>query len=466
MNQAARPGARPEGTFNAEVLRAVLQQRLQLSPGAAVRVAFSGGLDSHALLHALCELRAGYPFELSAIHIDHGLQPESAAWAESCVRVCRELGVPCAVERVRVVAAPRQSPEALAREARYARLRECVRPGDVLMTAHHRDDQAETVLLQLLRGAGLHGLAAMPEVAPFGPASLVRPLLGFTRAALARYAQDRGLRWIEDHSNRDTRYARNFLRHAVLPLLETRWPQATTALARSARHLAEAMRVVDAVAAADLARCQPGAAGHVMPASSILRAPLRTLDAARARYALRHWIRGCGFGLPHSRLLNDILVRFIHRAVPATASLCWAGAELRCYRDRIYLMSPPGGLDRAQERNWDLTGPLAIPGTRASLVPAADVGRGLCRARLAGPVRVRWRAGGEQCLLPAQAHRKKLKKLYQERGIPPWERPYLPLVYVGDTLAAVADLWVCAPFAATGDAPGVTLALTRTDVST
>lgn len=466
MNQAARPAARTEGTFNAETLRAVLQQRLHLSPGAGVRVAFSGGLDSHVLLHALCDLRASYPFGLFAIHIDHGLQPESAAWAESCRRVCRELDVSCAVERVRIVATPRQSLEALAREARYARLREFVRPGDALMTAHHRDDQAETVLLQLLRGAGLHGLAAMPEVAPFGPGSLVRPLLGFSRVALARYAQDRGLRWIEDHSNRDTRYARNFVRHAVLPLLETRWPQATTALARSARHLAQAMQVVDAVAAGDLARCQPGMAGYVVPASSILLEPLRELEEVRARYALRHWIRSCGFGLPHSGLLNDILHRFVYGVVPATASLCWPGAELRRYRDRIYLTRPLGRLDTARELSWDLTGPLAIPGTHASLVPAADVGRGLSRASLAGPVRVRWRAGGEQCLLPTQAHHKKLKKLYQERGIPPWERAYLPLVYVGDALAAVADLWVCAPFAATGDMPAITLALRHTDGST
>ena len=211
--------------FSPAILEAILVDRLGLTLATPLRVAYSGGIDSHVLLHALVALRQSATWRISAIHIDHGLQPASADWALHCRRVCSDLKIDCAVERIDVSRVKEDGVEAAARRARYACLGRRLAAGEALLTAHHRDDQAETLMLQLLRGSGIHGLAAMPEVAPFGVGRLARPLLSFTRAALKRYAACHGLEWIEDVSNEDTRLARNFLRRRVFPLLAERWPE-------------------------------------------------------------------------------------------------------------------------------------------------------------------------------------------------------------------------------------------------
>ncbi|MFQ5937184.1 MAG: tRNA lysidine(34) synthetase TilS, partial [Acidiferrobacterales bacterium] len=223
-----------EPGFSAGALGRTLTQRLGAT--SSLKVAYSGGLDSHVLLHALCQLRASAHWVISAIHVDHGLHPESARWAEHCQQVCEQLGVVCTVERIQVSDTDSLGTEAAARRLRYACFAQHIGYQDALLTAHHLDDQAETVLLQLLRGTGVRGLAGMPEVTAFSGGKLVRPLLEFTRAELAAYAESQGLHWVEDVSNRDVSYGRNFLRHQVLPLLEQRWPQASRLIARAGRH--------------------------------------------------------------------------------------------------------------------------------------------------------------------------------------------------------------------------------------
>ena len=241
-----------DNVFSPSALTDVLR-RLGLSPETPLKVAFSGGLDSCVLLHALCILRDEMSLRLSAVHVDHGLQPASAAWAQHAKKFCEDLNVSCAIERLHIpdVKIREHGLEAAARQARYACLARHVVAGEVLLTAHHVDDQAETVLLQLLRGSGTHGLAAMPEIAPFSSGRLARPLLAYTRAQLADYAEREKLQWVDDASNCDPRFSRNYLRYQVFPLLDARWPGAARQIARAAALSAEAAGLLDAVAQAD-----------------------------------------------------------------------------------------------------------------------------------------------------------------------------------------------------------------------
>ncbi len=441
--------------FSPAALARILLERLTLSPTTRFQLAYSGGLDSHVLLHALAHLQRTHGLNLGAVHVDHGLQADSRDWAQHCARVCAALGIPCIIERVQVPDARADGLEAAARRARYVCLARHVGAGDALLTAHHLDDQAETVLLQLLRGAGVHGLAAMPAIAPFSAGVLARPLLGFTRAALAHYARAEKLQWIEDSSNRDLRRARNLVRHQVLPLLQQRWPAAVRQLAQTARHAAEAAALLDDLAGADLGACATGAALRV---TLLARLPL-----ARQRNVLRHWIRQRGLRVPSAALLERILDQV--RAAPRTrhAVIHWRDADLRRYRDELVLMPAGEGLPApAQAIVWDGKSPLALPdiGLRLRLWP--EFGSGLSRARLEGAVlQVRFRHGGETCRLPGRGHRHKLKKLLQAAGVPPWERARLPLLFVNDTLAAVGDRWVCEPFAARADEPGLALVVEK-----
>ncbi len=439
--------------FSTSALERILTEDLGLNPDTPLKVAYSGGLDSHVLLHALCQLRLHAPWQVEAIHIDHGLQPQSSQWARHCRHICEALNVPCVVEQVRV-RHRKDSLEAAARRARYEALAHHVSAGEVLLTAHHQDDQAETVLLQLLRGGGVHGLAAMPRITDFSRGRLARPLLGFTRQALAAYAASERLQWIEDDSNRDMRYARNYLRHRVFPVILERWPEASRQLARSARNTAQAAVVLDEIAHLDLKVCQAGA----KPMLSI--AALLGLSPARQRNLIRFWVREQGLGVPSEAQLQRILDQL--RQLPRTgqAVIRWPGAVLRRYRDKLAVMPEQTVEDRNWSCAWHPSTPLEIPGTGARLRTVATVGAGLSRERLNGKsMVVRLRQGGETCRLPGRRHRHKLKKMLQEAGIPPWERERMPLVYVAGELAAVGDRWVCEPYAAKPEEPGLVLVL-------
>ncbi|GMR03863.1 MAG: tRNA lysidine(34) synthetase TilS [Gammaproteobacteria bacterium] len=445
-------------SFSTPTLERILTEDLGLSPGTPLKVAYSGGLDSHVLLHALCQLRLRVSWKIKAIHVDHGLQPQSPQWARHCRRICEALNVPCVVEQVRVQR-HKDSLEAAARRARYESLARHVSADEVLLTAHHQDDQAETVLLQLLRGGGVHGLAAMPKITGFSQGRLARPLLGFTRQALAAYATREQLTWIEDDSNRDMRFARNYLRYRVFPIIFDRWPEASRQLARSARNTAQAAAVLDEIAHLDLKACR-------IETKPMLRiAALLRLSSARQRNLIRFWVREQGLGVPSETQLRRILGQL--RQLPRTGQsiIRWPGAVLRRYRDKLAVMPVQADRDRNWSRAWDPSAPLEIPGTGARLRTVATVGAGLSRERLNGrSVVVRLRQGGETCRLPGRSHRHKLKKMLQEAGIPPWEREQMPLIYVEGELAAVGDRWVCEPYAAKLEEPGLVLVLDRSEL--
>jgi tRNA(Ile)-lysidine synthase len=310
---------------------------------------------------------------------------------------------------------------------------------DVLLTAHHQDDQAETVLLQLLRGSGAHGLAAMPALVPFGQGRHARPLLGFTRAQLEGYARAEGLTWIEDPSNRDTHIARSLLRVDVFPRLLKRWPGAPGSLARTAQHLAEAAHLLDDLAALDLAVC-------LQADGSLDIGGLAPLSTPRQRNVVRFWIRRRGLRAPAPAVLDQVVAHVSRLPQTRHALVGWAEGEIRRYRDRLVLRrasSAPQPFVLA----WNPPAPLDLAGRRLRVVEGH--GEGLSRQRLSGRrLTVRSRRGGETCQLGGRRHHTRLKKLLQTAGVPPWERSTLPLVYVDDQLAAIGDRWVCEPFQA------------------
>jgi tRNA(Ile)-lysidine synthase len=448
---ARQPERRVRRRFTPDALAHVLSAKLQLTSDIPLYVAYSGGMDSHALLHAAAQLRRLASWKVTALHVDHGLQPHSSAWERHCAAVCAALGVPYQSERVSVRDIAARGLEDAAREARYAALAARLPPGGVLLTAHHQDDQAETMLLQLFRGAGVAGLAGMPAIAEFGDGRLARPLLGFERQALASYAQTQRLQWIEDASNQDEELTRNFLRHRVWPVIAERWPQVAERLALAASHQGAALRLLDQLAAIDLA--------PIATADGELNIEL-LLQFAPDRQAnlLRYWIRTGGMNAPSERVLQQILARVGRCPVSRHALIRWGNAEVRRYRNRLVLQPWARPVPAGWEATWDPTTTLEIPATGWSLRAQTTVGSGLSRSRIGdGALHVRFRRGGERCRVRGHTH--KVKKLLQEAGVPPWERARLPLVYVGAELAAIGDRWVCEPYAAHPEEPGMLLVL-------
>ncbi len=437
-----------------------LLQTLSTLPDVShYRVAYSGGLDSQVLLHALASRRSELPAPLQAIHIHHGLQPDADHWAEQCRAYCREQQIPLTLVECDVKVGKGESLEAAARDARYHAFREQMGDGDILLTAHHCDDQAETVLLQLLRGSGLRGLSAMPFLAPFGPGYLARPLLDFSRAQLAAYAAGEGLEWAEDASNRDIAYDRNFLRQQVLPLLVGRWPALGRTLSRSARHCAEAQRLIDEMAQADLDLLRSGEGEYQRAPASITSSlsltGLGQLPPPRARAVLRAWIRESDYRLPDTARLDRLLREMTEAAADRNPMIHWAGVEARRYRDRLYLMPPLPAFDESSIIEWDGETSLQLP-SGLGLLTIEKGKEGIDRQRwLSGRIRVRFRSGGECCRPASHARNRPLKKLFQEEGIPPWLRARIPLITIDDQLAAVAGLWLCEPFRATKGEDGI-----------
>jgi tRNA(Ile)-lysidine synthase len=405
-------------------------------------VALSGGLDSVVLLHAMSVLAGARDFSLRAVHVDHGLDAASGDWAQSCRRICAEVGVPLTVLRLGLVPGRGDSVEATAREARYAALADNLARSERLLTAHHGDDQLETVLIQLMRGAGVAGLAAMPARAPCGAGWHLRPFLGSGRAQIQAYAVEHGLSWQDDPMNTALRFDRAWLRDRVLPAIRERWPAAAATVSRSAAHLAEASRLLDAQGAAD--------AASLLDEGRLSLAGLASLDNDRQANVLRWWLRRAGLRAPPAARLAEALRMFLLAREDASPFLRWDGGELRRYRGRLYAMAPMGGhVDEAPAHVGRLL-PLGPGLGQFGLV--ADHGGGL-------PADSRWtirfRQGGESLRPHPGRPRKRLKALCQEARIVPWMRDRLPLVFGDDRLVAVGDLWLDADIAVPRGVPSL-----------
>ena len=410
---------------------------------AELCVAYSGGLDSTVLLHALARAiadRAHYTMRVA--HVDHQLHPDSARWREECGRVAQSLRIEFVPLVVSVTASPELGVEAAAREARYAALREILKPNEVLLTAHHADDQLETMLMALMRGAGLRGLSGVPSVQIFGGGWLARPLLEFGRAELEEWARTERLQWLEDPSNENTSFDRNFLRKRVLPTLRERWPAAAHSATRSTAHLREAGRLLDVLAAADLEAVAIG--------DCLGMARLANLAPARRRNVLRHWIRQHGVRVPSTRKLATIERDLLIAREDRLPCVEWDGVEVRRHRGLLYCMRQRPPFESADTLTWNVSQVLELPAQLGRLRVQRDPLGGLALARLPAALQVHFRHGGEELQPAGDPHHRKLKKLLQDAHVLPWWRDRVPLIYAAERLVAVGDLWIAEEFAARG----------------
>lgn len=394
-------------------------------------LAYSGGVDSQCLLHVLADLRDALDLDLTAVHIHHGLQPGADEWLSFCKQEAARLGIAFVSQRCQLVDVNQSGVEAAARKARYEALADIVPPDAFLLTAQHQDDQAETLLLQLLRGAGPRGLAAMPAAGERLGRQIRRPLLTVSRAEIESYALEHGLQWREDPSNQDVRFDRNYLRHQLLPVIRKRWPQAAKTLTRSATLMAESQQLLDELAGID--------AGQIDCEDSSCSVPLDQLSAlsiARQRNLLRFLLRRWQFALPSYQKLEELRAVMFSARVDGQPEICWDSVIARRYQNRLYLTSA------VPEQTQPARQPLNPPphktvlehGFEISWQPSAT---GIDKRFQAELLYVDYRQGGEQFKPAGAPHHKPLKHWFQIWQVPPWLRQRIPLIYSDAKLLAV-----------------------------
>jgi tRNA(Ile)-lysidine synthase len=413
---------------------------------ARLVLALSGGIDSVVLLHLLCILREQYSVELQAVHVHHGLSSQAGNWAEFCAQLCETHAVELSIHRVHIADADPAGIEAAARRARQQVFSGL--DADFIVTAHQQDDQAETLLLQLLRGAGPKGMAAMAELQrqPGWRAAHLRPLLGVSRETIQDYALTHTLPWVEDDSNQDIRFRRNALRLQVMPLLQSYFPGASTTLARAASLQAEAAGLLD-----DLARLD---AAEAIAHDRLDCAALAALSLPRARNLLRHFIESQGQPMPSERRLNEALRQVGEARDDAAVRVGLGSVNLVRFRGGVYLApcAPPW----SEPVRWLGETCLEVPGAGVAVQFDAVVGAGLRRTVLESAiVTLGVRRGGERLRLHAGGPHRSLKNLMQERAIPPWQRQRLPLLWCGDQLVWAAGIGLDADALAAPGEPGL-----------
>lgn len=423
-----------------------------LARDCRIGVGLSGGLDSVVLLHLLCQLALDFRWQISALHVHHGISPNANAWAAFCTTYCAFLKIP--LQTVHVDVTPLRGHYGLEAAARILRHEAYARSdSDVVALAHHADDQAETLLLQLLRGSGVRGAAAMPLITETsGQPRILRPLLALRRQEILDYAQAHRLQWIEDETNADQHYARNFVRHSVFPLLAERFPAMQQTLVRSAAHFAEAAELMDHLAAQD-------AKGAISEGWLELGA-LAPLSPARAKNLLRHYLEIRGAPAPTAAQLQQMLEQIANKRADAAVCVDFAGWQLRRYRNRIWVEPVQAVSDQATNLSWHGEPSLHWQPLGMQVSFTAVQGAGLSLAKLQqAPVSLCLRHGAEFLRPHPRARSRSLKNLLQESAIPPWRRARLPLLYCGDKLVWIPDVALAAEFQAEPDEAGVLPAL-------
>ncbi|MGA3157045.1 MAG: tRNA lysidine(34) synthetase TilS [Steroidobacteraceae bacterium] len=423
--------AAPPAALSSAWLARELKELIGPLRGRRLCIAYSGGIDSTALLALAAPLRRSQHVHVRALHIHHGLQAEAGQWAEAAAARCRVLQLPLTVRQVQVARTKGDSPEAAARLARYGAFAEELAAGELLLLAQHQDDQLETVLLQLLRGAGPAGLAAMSVLSSCGAGQLARPLLGVRRVQLEAVVRKQGLSWSEDPSNRALHFDRNYLRHQVLPALLERWPAAAATVSRSAALMAEAQLQLEQMADTLLAQALEGEA---------LSVPiLRRFSARERRQVVRRYLRARHLALPDQRRLLEIVGPVLQARADAHTCVRYGEVEIHRFGAQLLARSRlPPLLANLIDWRWGREPALALAGAgELTLVP--QVYGPLRLAALPEVLTVRFRQGGERLAMP-HGHGS-LKHLLQERRVPPWLRARVPLIYAGERLLAVADLW-------------------------
>ena len=438
-------------------LPALVEAKLKnwVQPGRHLALALSGGADSVVLLDILAQLRAGLHFHLSALYINHQIIPSAALWGDFCAGLCARRDVPFETVTVDVGRRAGESLEALARAARYRVFSE--QPADFVVLAQHLDDQAETLLLQLLRGAGAKGLSAMAELSTqdFGRGTgFLRPLLDVPRRTIVDYAVLHGLKWVEDESNADIAFDRNYLRHEVLPLLGKRFPGYRETFSRTSRNLAECALLLD-----DLARLDHAAA--VVDGRLRVDA-LRELSGPRAKNLMRHYLAGAGAPTPSAGRLENMLQQLRGSRDDAQVHICLGDVLVRRYRGDVYIekktLTPQPNL----RVTWISQQVIDLPDSGGRLLFEHVAGQGLSLARLtAEPVTIRLRQGGEHLRPDCRRPNRSLKNLLQEGGVPSWQRQSLPLLFSGETLVFVPGIGAECEYQAKEGEPGLVVKFER-----
>lgn len=426
---------------------------------SSILIGLSGGVDSVVLLHLLHKLAPFFSWRISALHVHHGISPNADLWSDFCTDLCASFNIPLQIRRVDIAPLREHGVEAAARKLRYAAF--AGQACDFVALAHHADDQAETLLLQLLRGAGVRGASAMPVLSlskRFALSQservqfiehnhtlrLIRPLLHCSRQEIIDYAGANQLRWIEDESNSDDIYPRNFLRHRVLPLLGEKFPAYRDTLARSAQHFAEASLLLDELAQQDAEQAIEGATLSVQA--------LQSLNPARAKNMLRYFLHIVGAPMPQAVQLDAMLRQLCDARRDASVCVNYGGWEVRRYLGRAYVLRASGEFDNSLVLPWQGEDELEWPALNARLrferKQFQQVGPAMISMEKlqSAPVTLRFRCGGESLRPYPDAANRSLKNLLQEHRIPPWRRDRLPLLYCGEELVCVAGVAVSAGY--------------------
>lgn len=425
----------------------------QLPEQSSILIGLSGGVDSVVLLHYLCQNAVRYAWRLCALHVHHGISRNADNWAEFCIELCAQYQVPLHIEYVDIAPLRGHGVEAAARKLRHAAFarQSC----DFVALAHHIDDQAETLLLQLLRGAGVRGAAAMPQlIGRTDSIPLVRPLLNCTRQEILDYAAEHSLRWINDESNVDASYPRNYLRHRIFPLIDEKFPAYRETLARSAQNFAEASELLDELArldASDLYTAQHG--GSEAGELSMKVSRLKSLSLLRAKNLFRFYLHEKGAPTPQASQLRDMFWQLFDARNDASVCVSYGGGwQVRRYRDEVFVLPTLNEFDRNFVLAWSGELELDWPALDSQLhfkstKQTQETGISLAKLQC-GPVTLRLRSGGETLRPNPNAARRTLKNLLQEKLVPPWQRDRLPLLYCGNDLVCVPNVAIAAEYQA------------------
>ena len=395
-------------------------------------VAYSGGLDSHVLLH-FCAKYSSLP--VRAVYIHHGLMAEADLWSVHCAEVCEALQVPFKTIHVDASKRVGESPEETARKARYTALKSELEPGDCLLTAHHQDDQSETVLLQLFRGAGSAGLAAMPLISKSNHIFHARPMLGFSRDEIHEFANDNGLKWVEDPSNTDTDFDRNLLRQEIIPHIKKRWSKLGDSLSKVATQQQDTLEIIEAMAAIDLASIVTHQS-HVIDMAGLVK-----LSQPRQLNVLRYWINSSAHDAPTANVLQQLIQSVLPAADDANPEVCWGQSEIRRYQGKLYCLKQIEH-DESDVYDWNPREKLMLVNLGIELQAEQASIQGLNIESLDENLKVSFRQGGEKIRPVGRKNTHSLKKLMQEAGIPPWQRSRIPLIYFKNELICVYGYWI------------------------
>ena len=408
-------------------------------------VAFSGGVDSRVLLELAAQYAQTHGIECRAVHVHHGLSDNADHWAEQCQTWCDTLSVSLVIERVSLDIDNGESVEKLARDARYQAFQQHIRQGDVLVTGQHIDDQLETFLLALKRGSGPKGLSSMAQVMPFGDAFIMRPMLLVTRAGIEEFARNMGLTWVEDESNQDLRFDRNFIRHQVTSTLTERWPSFREAVSRSAQLCAEQELLLDELLESHFQKALSSSESQ----SLSIEALSQHSDLLRARL-LRMWLSHCKQPMPSQKQLKLIWDEVVCAQADANPKLVLNDIEVRRFNHQLYLVRETKDLSDWQSAlsmgdNLVLPDGLGEIHLKTVLSGSASNNRGVQSFSLIktnGTLRVIFNPEGLSAHPVGRGHSRKLKKLFQEYQVPSWLRRRTPILMDGDRVIAVLGLFV------------------------